>query len=66
MPRRFRHWLVNVAGLVLVLALMPLNSRLIKAHPSALWAEMGAMSVFMFMRAYQNELRRLQPACRML
>ena len=58
MPRRFREWLIGIAGLLLVLAVMPINRRLIKVHPSVLWVEMGVMGVAMFTVQYRNELRR--------
>ena len=58
MPRRFRKWLIGVGGSLLVLALLPLNDHLIKVHPSALWVEMGAMGVAMFITQYKNELRK--------
>lgn len=57
MSRRFHKWLIGFFGTVLVLALMPLNDRLIKTYPSALWVEVGAMAVVIFIGAYRNELR---------
>ena len=58
MTRRFREWLIGFAGLVLVLALMPLNSRLIKLDPSVLWVEMGVMGEAKLIARYRNELRK--------
>lgn len=57
MSRRFHRWLIGLFGTLLVLALMPLNDRLIKTHPLALWVEVGAMGVVIFIGAYRDELR---------
>ena len=60
MPRRFHKWLIGIAGGLLALAVIPLNDRLIKAHPSVLWLEAGAMLVAMFVAQYRRELEKRQ------